>query len=59
MTDSTTPQDSAAMSPASADNLVRATMRREFAGRLMLAAIWSAVPMIVFGIIIGVLLRAI
>ena len=39
-----------------ADKLVRATMRREFVDRMILAAIGSAIPMTVVGIVIGVLL---
>ena len=39
-----------------ADKLVRATMRREFAHRIALAAIGSAVPMLAVGIVIGVIL---
>lgn len=38
------------------DEIVRATMRREFLDRVALASAGSAIPMLVVGIIVGVLL---
>ena len=38
------------------DEMVRQIMRREFFGRVVLAAAGSAIPMLVVGILVGVLL---